>query len=140
MLQAENAGVLKDPCVSCSYAKKADGQNDEGIENKQDVVKERGFLYGESNKKEMGKRTLIFLGWVSVEFARGGSRDKGKPRHVADFPDSVCAQFKLSGFAEHVYYFFQPFADHAASCAVKKKLSSCAAAANSGVAAVWLFD
>lgn len=61
MLQAENAGVLKDPCVSCSYAKKADGQNDEGIENKQDVVKERGFLYGESNKKEMGKRTLIFL-------------------------------------------------------------------------------
>lgn len=61
MLQAENVGVLKDPCVSCSYAKKADGQNDEGIENKQDVVKERGFLYGESNKKEMGKRTLIFL-------------------------------------------------------------------------------
>ena len=36
-------------------------QNDERIENKQDVVKERGFLYGESNKKEMGKRTLIFL-------------------------------------------------------------------------------
>lgn len=36
-------------------------QNDERIENKQDVVKERGFLYGESNKKEMGKCTLIFL-------------------------------------------------------------------------------
>lgn len=59
MLQAENAGVLKDPCVSCSYAKSRQ-QNDERIENKQDVVKKRGFLYGESNKKEMGKRTLIF--------------------------------------------------------------------------------
>ena len=103
-------------------------QNDERIENKQDVV------------KEMGKRTLIFLiglvlnslGVALVTKASLGTSPISSIPYVLslNFPASL-GMFTI---------FFQPFADHAANCAVKKKPSSRAAAANSGVAAVWLFD